>query len=207
MSASNKDIVKNLRVDFYLNKITKWKNEIEKLRSIMLDCGLTEEFKWGKPCYTYNNTNILLIANFKEHCALMLFKGAMLKDPNKILIRAGENTQLGRQIRFTKLQDIIANEKFLKEYILDAIQIEELGLKAVFKKPLELVIPEEFQTKLNSNTALKKAFTAFTPGRQRAYIIYFSEPKQSKTKEARIDKCIPQILAGIGLHDEYRKTK
>ncbi|OBA06363.1 hypothetical protein A9P44_11080 [Paenibacillus polymyxa] len=191
----------NPKVDAYLDKVKKWQAEMEKLRAIMLDCQLTEELKWGKPCYMFQNSNIAIIQGFKEHCALMFFKGALLKDPNSILIKPGEDTQAGRQIRFTNVEEIVEMETILKAYINEAIEVEKAGLKVDFKKNTELIFPEEFQAKLDENPALKTAFAALTPGRQRAYIMHFSAPKQSKTRESRIEKCKQDILSGKGLND------
>ncbi|MGY5485869.1 YdeI/OmpD-associated family protein [Paenibacillus sp. ALE2] len=191
----------NPKVDVYLGKVNKWKAEMEKLRAIMLDCQLTEELKWGKPCYMFQNSNIAIIQGFKEHCALMFFKGALLNDPNGILIKPGEDTQAGRQIRFTNIEEIVEMETILKTYIIEAIEVEKAGLKVDFKKNTELIFPEEFQAKLDENPALKTAFAALTPGRQRAYIMHFAAPKQSKTRESRIEKCMQDILAGKGLND------
>ncbi|AJE53080.1 hypothetical protein NS115_17875 [Paenibacillus jamilae] len=191
----------NPKVDAYLDKVKKWKVEMEKLRAIVLDCQLTEELKWGKPCYTFQNSNIAIIQGFKEHCALMFFKGALLNDPNGILIKPGEDTQAGRQIRFTNVKEIIEMEAILKVYINEAIEVEKAGLKVDFKKNTELIFPEEFQAKLDEDPALKTAFAALTPGRQRAYIMHFSAPKQSKTRESRIEKCMQDILSGKGLND------
>ncbi|MBY0022723.1 uncharacterized protein YdeI (YjbR/CyaY-like superfamily) [Paenibacillus jamilae] len=191
----------NPKVDVYLGKVNKWKAEMEKLRAIMLDCQLTEELKWGKPCYMFQNSNIAIIQGFKEHCALMFFKGALLKDPNGILIKPGEDTQAGRQIRFTNVEEIVEMDTILKAYIIEAVEVEKAGLKVDFKKNTELIFPEEFQAKLDENPALKTAFAALTPGRQRAYIMHFAAPKQSKTRESRIEKCMQDILAGKGLND------
>ena len=191
----------NPRVDEFLSKTKKWHEEFEKLRMIVLDCQLTEEFKWGWPCYTFHNSNIVLMHGFKEYCALLFFKGALLKDDNGILIQQTENVQAGRQIRFTNVREIVAMENILKAYVYEAIEVEKAGLKVDFKKVSEFKIPEEFQNKLEQNTALKAAFDALTPGRQRAYIFYFSDPKQSKTRESRIEKCTPQIIRGKGMND------
>ncbi|MBU9705621.1 YdeI/OmpD-associated family protein [Paenibacillus sp. AK121] len=191
----------NPKVDAYLDKVKKWKAEMEKLRAIMLDCQLTEELKWGKPCYMFQNSNIAIIQGFKEHCALMFFKGALLNDPNGILIKPGEDTQAGRQIRFTNVEGIVEMEAILKDYINEAIEVEKAGLKVDFKKNTELIFPEEFQAKLDEDPALKTAFAALTPGRQRAYVMHFSAPKQSKTRESRIEKCMQDILNGKGLND------
>ena len=192
----------NPRVDEHLDKAQKWQDELERLRMIVLDCQLlAEELKWGGPCYTLQNSNVVLIHSFKEYCALLFFKGTLINDPHRILIRQSENVQASRQIRFTSLREIVELEPILKAYILDAIEVEKAGLKVVFKKQTELVFPEEFQNKLDEIPDLKTAFEAFTPGRQRAYNHYFSDPKQSKTREARVEKCIPEILRGKGLND------
>jgi uncharacterized protein YdeI (YjbR/CyaY-like superfamily) len=194
----------NPKVDGYLRKAKKWREEIEKLRSILLDCGLTEEFKWSKPCYTLEQSNLAVILALKESCALLLCKGALLKDPHGILIKPGENSQSARQIRFTNVRDIAKMERVLKDYIHEAVAAEKAGLKVVPIKSGELKFPEEFQNKIKANPALKRAFAALTPGRQRAYYIYFSLAKQSKTRAARVEKCAPQILQGKGLDDDYR---
>ena len=191
----------NPKVDFFFTKESRWQKEYEQLRTIILDCGLMEELKWGCPCYTYQNSNIVLLHGFKEYCALLFFKGALLNDPNSILIQQTENVQAARQIRFTSSWEIVKMEKILKAYIYEAIEVEKAGLKVNFKKTSEFKIPEEFQKQLNKSSALKKSFDALTPGRQRAYIFYFSQPKQSKTRESRIEKCTKQILDGKGLDD------
>jgi uncharacterized protein YdeI (YjbR/CyaY-like superfamily) len=191
----------NPNVDVFLSKAKKWQGEMEKLRTIILDCPLTEELKWGKPCYSFQENNLVIIQNFKEYCALLFFKGALLKDTNGILIQMGENTQAGRQIRFTNVREIVEMEAILKVYIHEAIDVEKAGLKVNFKKTTEFIIPEEFQNKLDEIPALKIAFDALTPGRQRAYILYFSQPKQSITRESRVEKCMQQILDGKGLND------
>jgi uncharacterized protein YdeI (YjbR/CyaY-like superfamily) len=191
----------NPKVDEFLSKAKKWKEEYEKLRNIVLDCELTEEFKWMHPCYTFEKKNIVLIHGFKEYCALLFFKGALLQDAHGILIQQTENVQAARQIRFTSVQEIVEMEAILKAYIYEAIEVEKAGLKVDFKKNTELIIPEELQNKFDEIPALKTAFEALTPGRQRAYILYFSEPKQSKTRESRVEKCIKQILNGKGLND------
>ncbi len=190
----------NPKVDFYFNKAKKWQEEFEKLRMIILDCGLTEELKWGVPCYTFEKRNIVLIHGFKEYCALLFVKGALLNDPKGILIQQMENVQAARQIRFTNVREIVKMKPILKAYIYEAIEVEKAGLKVNFKKNPE-PIPEEFQIKLDEIPALKTAFDALTPGRQRGYIFYFSQPKQSKTRESRVEKCMPQILNGKGLND------
>jgi len=191
----------NPKVDWFFDKDTKWKKEYEQLRTIVLNCGLDEELKWGCPCYTFEGSNIVLIHGFKEYCALLFFKGALLSDANNILIQQTENVQSARQIRFTNLKEIVKMEKILKAYIYEAIEVEKAGLQVKLKKTSDFKMPEEFQIKLNKNKALKKAFDALTPGRQRAYLFYFSQPKQSKTREARIEKYMQQILEGKGLDD------
>ena len=191
----------NPKVDDLLNNAEKWHEEFSALRTIILDCQLTEELKWGWPFYTFEQHNIVLMHGFKEYCALLFFKGALLKDPNGILIQQTENVQAGRQIRFTNDRQIVEMETILKAYIQDAVAAEKAGLKVDLKKTAEFTIPEEFQTALAEMPALKTAFEALTPGRQRAYILHFSAPKQSKTRVSRIEKCIPQILDGKGLDD------
>src|SRR6185503_3368232 len=191
----------NPKVDFFFKKEKKWQAEFERLRKIALDCGLMEELKWGCPCYTYEKTNIVLIHGFKEYCALLFFKGALLNDPNDILIQQTENVQVARQIRFTSLQQITRPSKVLKAYIYEAIEVEKAGLKPKLKKTTEFKMPEEFQRKLAKMPAVKTAFKALTPGRQKTNPLYFSAPKQSKTRESRIEKSVPQILNGKGLND------
>jgi uncharacterized protein YdeI (YjbR/CyaY-like superfamily) len=191
----------NPKVDFYFNKAKKWQEELEKLRMIALDCQLTEELKWGVPCYMFQKSNIVLIHVFKEYCAFLFFKGALLNDANGILIQQTENVQAARQIRFTNVREIVEMEPILKTYIYEAIELEKAGLKVDFKKAAEFIIPEEFQNKLNEIPALQAAFEALTPGRQKAYYLYFSAPKQSKTREARVEKYMQQILNGKGLDD------
>lgn len=191
----------NPKVDWFFDKAEKWKKEFEKLRTIILDCGLDEELKWGQACYMFQERNIVLIHGFKEYCALLFFKGALLNDPESILIQQTENVQSARQIRFTNVREIAEKERIIKAYIYEAIEVEKAGLQVKLKKTADFKIPEEFQNKLNKNKALKKAFDALTPGRQRAYIFHFSQPKQPKTREARIEKYIPQILDGKGLDD------
>ncbi|MDA5111036.1 MULTISPECIES: YdeI/OmpD-associated family protein [Brevibacillus] len=191
----------NPKVDEFIRKATKWKAEYETLRNIVLDCGLTEEFKWMHPCYTYEKKNVVLIHGFKEYCALLFHKGALLQDAHGILIRQTEHVQAARQIRFTNVEEIIEMEPILKAYIHEAIEVEKAGLKVDGSKKAELTIPEELQKKFAEMPALKTAFEALTPGRQRAYILYFSKPKQSKTRESRIEKYVQHILNGKGLHD------
>jgi uncharacterized protein YdeI (YjbR/CyaY-like superfamily) len=197
----------NPKVDAFISKATKWQEEFEKLRMIILDCQLTEELKWGVPCYTFEKSNVVLIHGFKEYCALLFVKGALLNDPKDILIIQTENVQAGRQIRFTDVDEIVELEPILKTYIFEAIEVEKAGLKVDYKKTSEFKIPEEFQNKLDENPDLKTAFETLTPGRQRAYLLYFSTPKQSKTRVARVEKYIPQILNGKGLNDQYSKRK
>lgn len=191
----------NPKVDFYFSKANSWQEETRKLRAIILGCGLTEELKWGCPCYSFEKANIVLIHVFKEYCAVLFFKGALLQDAKGILIQQTKNVQSARQARFTNVKEIVKITPALKAYIYEAIEVEKAGLKVTLKKTTEYKIPEEFQTKLNKNSALKKAFEALTPGRQRAYLLHFAAPKQSKTRESRIEKCIPQILKGKGLTD------
>jgi uncharacterized protein YdeI (YjbR/CyaY-like superfamily) len=191
----------NPRVDFYFDKSEKWKKEIEKLRMIILDCGLEEKLKWGCPCYVFQNSNIVLIHTFKDYCAVLFFKGALLNDPDGILIQQTKNVQSARQARFTNVREITRIEKTLKACIYEAIEVERAGLKVKLKTTAEYPIPEEFQKKLNKSRSLKKAFDTLTPGRQRAYLFYFSSAKQSKTRESRIEKYIPKILKGKGLED------
>lgn len=189
------------KVNEFLCKAKQWREEYEKLRIIALDCELTEEFKWMHPCYTFQSKNIVLIHGFKEYCALLFHKGALLKDPNGILVRQTENVQEGRQIRFTGIQQILDMEPIIKAYIYEAIEVEKSGLQVAKKTTADFIVPEEFQKKLDEISALKTAFSALTPGRQRAYIFYFSQPKQSKTRESRVEKCMPKIFDGKGLDD------
>lgn len=191
----------NPKVDFYFDKAKQWQEEIKKLRVIILDCGLEEELKWGCPCYTLEKNNIVLIHVFKEYCALLFFKGALLYDANNILIQQTKNVQSARQVRFTSVHEINEAKSILKTYIYEAIELEKAGIKVPLKKTVAFEMPEEFQNKLNKNAALKKAFNTLTPGRQRAYLLYFSAPKQSKTREARVEKCMQDILDGKGLND------
>ncbi|MEO7306581.1 MAG: YdeI/OmpD-associated family protein [Ferruginibacter sp.] len=191
----------NPKVDFYFDK-GKWQKEINKLRMIVLDCGLTEELKWGVPCYRLRESNIVLIHVFKEYCALLFFKGSLLHDVQGILVQQTKNVQAARQVRFINIAQIVKMERILKAYIYEAIEVEKAGLKVDLKKTADYKIPEEFQNKLDKKPALKRAFHALTPGRQRAYILYFSAPKQSKTRESRVEKYMPQILKGKGLNDQ-----
>ena len=192
----------NPNVNFFFDKAKQWQKEFEKLRIIILDCGLNEELKWGNPCYTYQNNNVILIHGFKEYCAVLFMKGALLNDANGILIQQTQNVQSARQVRFSNVKEIVEIEPVLKAYIYEAIEVERAGLKVNFKKASEFNVPEEFQQKLVENPALKTAFEALTPGRQRAYLLHFSAPKQSKTRESRIEKNIQRILNGKGLNDE-----
>ena len=193
--------MKNPKVDFFFNKAKQWQEEYEQLRRIALSCGLTEELKWGCPCYVHQKGNIVLIHGFKEYCAYLFFKGALLSDPNGILIQQTKNVQSPRQVRFTNVEEIRNLEPALKAYIQEAIEVEKAGLKVEPKKTEDFDVPGEFQYKLDRIPALKTAFEALTPGRQRGYLYYFSQPKQSKTREARVEKYIPQILDGKGLDD------
>ena len=191
----------NPKVDWFFDKDTKWQAEYKHLRNIVLEWGLTEELKWGCPCYTFKGTNIVLIHGFKEYCAYLFHKGVLLKDTEKILIQQTENVQSARQIRFTSLEEITEKETILKAYIYEAIEVEKAGLKVELKKTKEFNMPEEFQKALDENPDLKTAFETLTPGRQRGYLLYFSQPKQSKTRESRIEKCTQRIFEGKGLND------
>ncbi|MCM3767608.1 YdeI family protein [Neobacillus niacini] len=191
----------NPKVDEFLSKVKKWQEEFVTLRNIALDCDLTEELKWRLPCYTSENRNIVVIQGFKEYCALMFFKGALLKDPSGILSRPGENSQAQRQVRFSSVQEIAGMERIIKDYIYEAVEVEKAGLEVPLKTTVEYNTPDELQAKFDELPALKTAFEALTPGRQRAYILYFSQPKQSKTRHSRIEKYMQQILDGKGLND------
>lgn len=191
----------NPKVDFFFTKAKQWQEEYEKLRTIVLDCELTEELKWGVPCYTFEKKNIVLIHGFKEYCAILFTKGALLKDPKCVLIQQTENVQSARQIRFTNVREIAKMESTLKAYIQEAVEVEKAGLKVELKKTADYKIPVEFQTRLDENTALRDAFYALTPGRQRSYLYYFSQPKLSKTRAARVEKYVDVILDGLGLND------
>jgi uncharacterized protein YdeI (YjbR/CyaY-like superfamily) len=192
---------KNPKVDWFFNKASKWQEEYSQLRLLVLDCGLTEELKWGCPCYTVEKGNVVLIHGFKDYCALLFMKGSLMKDPKRILIQQTENVQAARQIRFSNVRDIVKLGSTLKTYIKEALAVEKAGLKVELKKTSDYKIPEEFHTVLEDMAELKTAFKALTPGRQRSYLFYFSSAKQSKTREARIEKCIPKILKGKGLED------
>ena len=191
----------NPKVDGLLKKANKWQEEFETLREIVLSSPLTEEVKWGQACYTSEGRNVVLIHGFKEYCALLFFKGALLKDPKAILVQQTANVQSARQVRFTNVREIVAMKPILKTYIQEAMEVEKAGLKVKLKKTADFKVPEEFQNKLDENLSLKKAFAALTPGRQRGYLFYFSAAKQSRTREARVEKCMPQILKGKGLDD------
>lgn len=191
----------NPKVDAILHRATKWREEFETLRTIVLDCQLTEELKWYQPCYTFREKNVVLIHGFKQYCALLFFKGALLPDPKGILIRQTESVQAARQIRFTNVGEIAKMKPILKAYIHEAIAVEKAGLKVKLKKTADFRIPDEFQKKLDEIPALKAAFAALTPGRQRGYIFYFSRSKQPKTRAARVEKCVHQIFRGKGLND------
>ncbi len=195
------DNITNPKVDEFLRKSKTWRNEYEKLRRIALDSGLTEEFKWMHPCYTFENKNVVLIHGFKEYCALLFHKGALMQDPVGILIQQTENVQAARQIRFTNVQEITDMEDVLAAYIAEAVEIEKSGLQVNLKKTAEFTIPQELNDKFAEMPALKAAFETLTPGRQRAYMLYFSQPKQSKTRVSRIEKCVPRIFEGKGLND------
>jgi uncharacterized protein YdeI (YjbR/CyaY-like superfamily) len=192
---------RNSKIDPYFNKLKKWKEEFKLLREVALDCGLTEDFKWMHPCYTLDDKNIVLIHGFKDYCALLFHKGVLLKDPHGILIQQTANVQAARQIRFTNVQEIDEMQLILKTYIDEAIEVEKAGLQVTYKKNTEYIIPEELENKFVEIQGLKTAFEALTPGRQRAYILHFSAPKQSKTRESRVEKYIAHILAGKGLND------
>jgi uncharacterized protein YdeI (YjbR/CyaY-like superfamily) len=192
----------NPKVDAFLRNAQKWQEEFEKLRMIVLDCGLTEELKWGNPCYTIQKKNVVLIHGFKEYCALLFIKGALLNDPKGILIQQTKNVQSARQIRFTNVQEIVEMESIVKAYIKEAVEVEIAGMEVEFKKTAEFNFPEEFIDKLEEVPGLQDAFDALTPGRQRGYILYFAGANQSKTRASRVEKYIPHILAGRGLNDQ-----
>ena len=197
----------NPKVDWFFDKDTKWQKEYKKLRKIVLDCGLNEELKWGVPCYSYNKSNIVLIHGFKAYCALLFHKGVLLSDSNEILIQQTKHVQSARQIRFTNLKEIMKLETTIKAYVFEAIEVEKAGLEVPMKKTSEFEMPVEFKKALDSNSELKSAFAALTPGRQRGYLLYFSQAKQSKTRESRIESSIGKILNGEGLKDNYKSKK
>jgi uncharacterized protein YdeI (YjbR/CyaY-like superfamily) len=192
---------KNPGLDAFFSKAKKWKQEMAKLRTIVLGCGLKEELKWYQPVYTIENNNVAIISGFKEYCVLSFFKGALLKDEEGILKKPGKNTQSARTIRFTRVSEIAELEPILKKYLREAVEAERAGLKVKFKKITEHNIPEELENKFDDLPELKTAFRSLTPGRQRGYLLYFSQPKQSKTRVARIEKCMTRILGGKGLND------
>ena len=192
----------NAKVDAYLKRQDTWRAEFEKLRAILLESELTEELKWGHPCYTLDGKNVVLMHGFKEYCALLFHKGALLKDPKRVLVQQTKNVQSARQIRFASVADVTKLAKTIKAYVREATDIERAGLKVQFKKTEDFELPAEFETKLAKSAKLKKSFAALTPGRQRAYIFHFSQPKQSKTRAARVEKHVPRILEGLGLDDE-----
>jgi uncharacterized protein YdeI (YjbR/CyaY-like superfamily) len=190
------------KVDAFLKRQDKWRAAFEKLRAILLASGLTEDLKWGQPCYALDGKNVALIHGFKEYCAILFHKGALLEDPRGVLIQQTKNVQAARQIRFTSAEEVTKLEKTLKAYVRRAIEIERAGLRVPFKKTEELALPEEFESRLAGSARLRAAFAALTPGRQRGYIFHFSQPKLSKTRAARVEKHTPRILEGLGLDDE-----
>ena len=192
---------RNPKVDGYFKRETKWREASEKLRAILLDCPLTEELKWGKPCYTFQERNVVILQGFKDYCALLLPKGVLLKDPKWILIQQTENVQAARQLRFTNVQEIVRLKATIKAYIKEAIEVEKAGLEVTYKKTSEFKVPEELRDRFRESPAFKTAFSALTPGRQRGYLLHFSAAKQSRTRESRIEKCLPRILEGKGLQD------
>lgn len=191
----------NPEVDEFFGKAKQWREEFEQLRAICLECDLTEEYKWMHPCYTFQDSNVVLIHGFKDYCALLFHKGSLLRDPEDILVQQTKNVQAARQIRFTNIREIVELEQTIKAYIQEAVEVEKAGREVEFKKTKEYDIPEEFQKKLNEMPELKKAFEALTPGRQRGYLLHFSGAKQSKTRTRRVEKNIPKILDGKGLND------
>lgn len=195
----------NPKADWFFDKDTRWKAEYQKLRTLVLECGLTEELKWGVPCYTFQNSNIVLIHGFKEYCALLFHKGVLLSDTNGLLIQQTKNVQSARQIRFSNIREIEELQPVIKTFIFEAIEVEKAGLEVVLKETSEFAMPEEFQKSLEESPELKAAFEGLTPGRQRAYLLHFAQPKQSKTRVSRIEKCTPKILNGEGLNDNYKK--
>lgn|SRR5690606_1552555 len=191
----------NPKTDFFFQKDSQWKKEYAKLRQLCLDSGLTEELKWGVPCYTWKEKNVVLIHGFKEYCALLFHKGVLLDDPENLLIQQTENVQSARQMRFTRLKDIVDMEDVIKKYLGKAIEVEKSGQTVELKKTKEYAVPEEFQSRLDENPSLKDSFNSLTPGRQRGYLLYFSSAKRSQTREARVEKYIPKIMDGLGLDD------
>ena len=197
----------NPKVDAYVSRAEQWQEELKQLRAILLECPLTEEVKWGKPCYTFEGGNVVILQSFKKYCALLFFKGVLMSDPKGILVKTGENTRVGRQIRFTSVREVSDLTPAVKAYVAAAIELEKSGQKVAPAKKAELVIPAELGSAFAANGAFKDAFQALTPGRQREYALYFSAPKQTKTREGRVEKCIPQILDGQGLRDEYTSMR
>jgi len=202
-----KDKNMNRKVDWFFDKDTKWQEEYQRLRTFVLDCGLTEELKWGVPCYTFQKSNVVLIHGFKEYCALLFHKGVLLSDTNDLLVQQTKNVQAARQIRFTNIQEIEELESAIKAYIFEAVEVEKAGLEVKLKETSEFVMPEEFQRTLDESPELRRAFEGLTPGRQRGYLLHFSQPKQSKTRASRIEKYTQKILNGKGLNDDYKKVK
>lgn len=198
---------RNSKVDAFLGRAKKWREELAKLREISLSCGLTEELKWGKPCYSFEGSNVVILQGFKDTCALLFAKGALLEDPKGLLEKPGEHTQAARRIPFTSVQEVVKLEKTLKAYVKEAVAVEKAGLEVKYKEITEYEVPEELQKKLDESPPFKHAFQSLTPGRQRGYYMYFSAAKQSATRLARIEKCKPQILQGKGLHDDYKAGK
>lgn len=198
---------RNPKIDAFLRGETRWRPEMKKLREILLEFPFTEELKWGKPCYTFQGANVVVMLPLKERCTLMFCKGALLTDTKGLLYRPSENTQAMRQFRFSGLDEIVKMQTVIKSFLKEAIEVEKAGLEVAYKKPAEQAVPEEFQDKLEKDSTLKKAFKALTPGRQRAYLLHFAAPKQSATRDSRIEKCRAMILAGQGLNDEYRSGK
>jgi uncharacterized protein YdeI (YjbR/CyaY-like superfamily) len=194
----------NSKVDWFFHKDTKWQQEYQKLRTIVLSCGLTEELKWGVPCYTFQSNNIVLIHGFKNYCALLFHKGVLLSDTDSILIQQTKHVQAARQLRFANLQEILDVEATIKAYVFEAIEVEKAGLEVKMKKTSEFDMPDEFKKALDADSNLKKAFQSLTPGRQRGYLLHFSQAKQSKTRESRIETCKEKILNGVGLNDHYK---
>ncbi|MHA8051840.1 DUF1801 domain-containing protein [Aquirufa sp. ROCK-SH2] len=191
----------NPKVDQFLVQAKNWREELSVLRSILMNFPLEEEVKWGSPCYMFGKNNVIIIHGFKEYFGLLFFKGALMKDPHQLLVKPGENTQAGRQMRFKSMEELVQKEDFIKEYVLEAIELEKAGAKVILKNPSEFSIPTEFQTHLNNDNELKTAFEKLTPGRQKAYCMYFADSKQSQTRENRIEKYIPRILSGKGMTD------
>lgn len=201
--SANTQLLMNPKVDDFLSRSKRWQAELEALRMISLDCQLTEELKWGKPCYVHQGSNIIILQGFKDFCALLFTAGALVKDPEGLLQLPGENTQAARRMTFTSVAQITEIEDIIKSYIKDAMAVKEAGLKVVFKKPMEFTVPAELQSQFDQMPEFKTAFYALTPGRQRAYLMHFSGAKQSTTRTSRIEKCTPQILDGQGLNDAY----